>query len=69
MKKEEFERKLGLAKVTFARVKVRQTFRFQFLEFSFTRVYELKKDKIPLINQLQLIFKRDVPQTKEQIKT
>lgn len=68
LKKEEFERKLGLSKVSFARVKIRQTFRFQFLEFSFTRVYELKKDRLPLINQLQLIFKRDVPQTKEQIK-
>ena len=28
LKKEEFERKLGLSKVTFARLKVRQTFRF-----------------------------------------
>jgi len=47
LEKKEFVRKLGLCKVTFARVKVRQTFRFQFLEFSFTRVYELRKNNQP----------------------
>jgi hypothetical protein len=67
--KVEFTRKLGLCKVNYARVKVRQTFRFQFLEFSFTRVYELRKDKQPLINQLMLIFKKDSPQTKEEMKS
>ena len=67
--REEFQRKIGLCKVTYARVKIRQTFRFQFLEFSFTRVYELKVQNQPLINQLQLIFKKDTPQTSEQMKS
>jgi hypothetical protein len=69
LQKSEFTRKLGLLKVNYARVKVRQTFRFQFLEFSFTRVYELRRDKQALINQLMLIFKRDTPQTSEQMKS
>jgi hypothetical protein len=67
LKREEFVRKLGLIGVNYARVKIRSTFRFQFLEFSFTRVFEASQKAN--INQLMFLVKKDLPADTEELKS
>lgn len=67
LERQEFLRKIGLIGCKFARVKARTSFRFQFLEFSFTRTYEIS-DRSQL-NHLMYIAKKDIPENPEELKT
>lgn len=67
LERTEFLRKIGLIGCRFARLKIRKTFIFQFLEFSFTRIYEIS-DKSQL-NHLLFLVKKEVPEEPEELKS
>ena len=67
LKREDFLRKLGLSGIGKARVKLRTNFRFQFLEFSFTRVFDVNSRNN--INELMHVVRRDVPENLEELKS
>lgn len=63
----EFLRKIGLIGTKFARLKIRKTFRFQFMEFSFTRIFEISEQS--QLNFLMFLAKKDVPENIEELKS
>lgn len=67
LSKQDFIKSLNLYGVGFGRIKIRRSFRFQFMEFSFTKTFELK-DR-PRLNEIQYIAKRDVQDDGEALKS
>ena len=64
--RKEFLRQINTNQIGLARVKLRKTFVFQFMEFSFTRCYEVF-DKA-LLKGVLYIVKKDVPEDFEILK-
>lgn len=65
--RKTFLKKLNIYGVGFTRVKIRKNFRFEFMEFSFTKTFEIKNQS--KINEILYLAKIDTPDNLEVLKS
>lgn len=65
--RKEFHDLVNRYGIGFSRVKIRRSFTFQYMEFSFTKTYEIS-DRVKL-NEMLYIAKIDVPEDLEELKS